>query len=113
MGQPIAATKKAALSNVVNLMGALRVGLKFEEGTQRKKPPRNATQDDAPAHLDARQTNDDKITAHSHCHLLFDNRIGAGRAAQSRQQAGGSGKAERADSLQTRWNGPRHKAMGR
>ena len=28
MGQPIAATKKAALSNVVNLMGALRVGLK-------------------------------------------------------------------------------------
>jgi len=26
MGQPIAATKRAAPSNVVNLMGALRVG---------------------------------------------------------------------------------------
>ena len=41
------------------------------------------------------------------------NRIRSGRAAQSRQQtAAGSGEAERADSLQTRRNGPGHKAMG-
>ena len=84
----------------------------------RKKPseeskPGSARQDDAPAHQDVRQTIDDKATAHSRRHLLFDNRIRSERAAQSRQQAGGSGKAERADSLQTRRNGPRHKAMGR
>ena len=65
------------------------------------------------ASKDVRQTIDDKVTAHSRRHLLFDNRIRSERAAQSRQQAAGSGKAERADSLQTRWNGPRHKAMGR
>ena len=27
-------------------------------------------------------------------------------------QAGGSGQAESTDGLQTRWNGPGHKAMG-
>ena len=53
-------------------------------------------------------------TAHSRRHLLFDNRIRSGRVAQSwRQAAAGSGEAERGDSLQTRWNGPRHEAMGR
>jgi non-homologous end joining protein Ku len=40
MGQPIAATKRAAPSNVVNLMGALRVGLKSEEKTPAKKATR-------------------------------------------------------------------------
>ena len=61
-GQPIAAAKKAAPSNVVNLMDALRASLKSGEKTasnlkkpQRRKPPRSARQDDAPAHRDARQ----------------------------------------------------------
>ena len=51
-GQPIAAAKKAAPSNVVNLMDALRASLKpragGDERPQRRKPPRSARQDDAP-----------------------------------------------------------------
>ena len=62
-GQPIAAAKKAAPSNVVNLMDALRASLKSGEKTtaarsekpQRRKPPRSARQDDAPAYPDVRQ----------------------------------------------------------
>ena len=103
-GQPIAAARKAAPSNVVNLMDALRASLK-ESGEakrpQRRKPPRSARQDDA------------KVTAHPRRHLLFDNRIRSGHAQGQPQTAAGSGEAESADSLQTRWNGPRHEAMGR
>ena len=47
-GQPIAAAKKAAPSNVFNLMDALRASLKSGEKAQRKKPPRSARQGDAP-----------------------------------------------------------------
>lgn len=56
--------------------------------------------------------NDVQVVAHSRRHLLFDNSARSERVPKGRQQAGGSGKAERADRLQTRWNGPRHKAMG-
>ena len=54
----------------------------------------------------------DEVTAHSRCYLLFGNHIRSKCAAQDRQQTAGSGKAERAGGLQTRWNGPAHKAMG-
>ena len=59
-GQPIAAAKKAAPSNVVNLMDALRASLKSGKRSrrqldlkrpQRRKPPGSARQDDAPAHF--------------------------------------------------------------
>ena len=57
-GQPIAAAKKAAPSNVVNLMDALRASLKSgEQRPQRRKPPRSARQDDAPARLQRREAN--------------------------------------------------------
>ena len=57
-GQPIAAAKKAAPSNVVNLIDALRASLKFGKRSRRpdpkkprrRKPPRSARQDDAPAY---------------------------------------------------------------
>jgi len=60
----------------------------------------------------ARQSIDDQITAPSRCYLLFDSRIRSEYAAQGRQQAAGSVKAERTNGLQTRWNGPGHKVMG-
>ena len=55
---------------------------------------------------------DDEVIVHSRCYLLFDNRIRSECAAQGRQQTARSDKAERADGLQTRWNGPGHKALG-
>ena len=101
-GQPIAAARKAAPSNVVNLMDALRASLKDpgKRRPQRRNPPRSARQDDA-------------NTDHPRRHLLLDNRTRSGHAQGQPQTAAGSGEAERADSLQTRWNGPRHEAMGR
>ena len=101
-GQPIAAAKKAAPSNVVNLMDALRASLRVRgERPQRRNPPRSARQDDA------------KITAHSRRHRLLDNRDRSGHAQGQPQTAAGSGEAEGADCLQTRRNGPRHETMGR
>jgi hypothetical protein len=52
---------------------------------------------------------DDKVAAHSRCYLLFCDGIRSERAAQSRL---GSGEAKGANGVQTRWNGPRHEAMG-
>jgi hypothetical protein len=49
----------------------------------------------------------DEVPGHSRCYLLFGHRVRSECAAQ-----GGSGKAESADGLQARWNGPGHKAMG-
>ena len=42
-GQPIAAAKKAAPSNVVNLMDALRASLKSGEAKSEKTPAKKAT----------------------------------------------------------------------
>jgi hypothetical protein len=55
---------------------------------------------------------DDEITANSRCCLLFGNGIRSECAPEKQQQTAGSGKTERAGGLQTRWNGPGHKAMG-
>ena len=105
-GQPIAAAKKAAPSNVVNLMDALRASLKIRGS----EDPSEESHQEAQGRMMRRC--DIAITV-SRRHLLFDNRIRSGHAQGQPQTAAGSGEAERADSLQTRWNGPRHKAMGR
>jgi hypothetical protein len=52
------------------------------------------------------------MPAYGRRYPLFDNRIRPEFATQGRQQTARSDKAERADGLQTRWNGPGHKAMG-
>jgi hypothetical protein len=55
----------------------------------------------------------DEVAVHSRGYLVvFGHRICSGCASQSRQQSAGSGTAESAYGLQTRWNGPGHKAMG-
>ena len=100
-GQPIAAARKAAPSNVVNLMDALRASLKSEE-----EDPSEESHQEAQGRMM-------RSTDHPRRHLLFDDRIRSGHAQGQPQTAAGSGEAERADSLQTRWNGPRHEAMGR
>jgi hypothetical protein len=60
----------------------------------------------------ARQSIDDQITAPSRCYMRFDKRVRSDPTAQTRQQAGSSGKTESTDGLQTRRHGPRHEAVG-
>jgi hypothetical protein len=92
-GQPIAASRKAAPSNVVNPLDAVRASLKEsgETKTPAKKATKSARQDDA------------KITAHLHRHLVLDDRIRSRRAQNRQQAAAGLGEAESAgpaDSLE-------------